>query len=196
MDGFELTRELKSDERTSHVPVVLLTARTDHDSRITGLEYGADDYLAKPFNVQELITRINNLIATRRQLQRRYAQMVVSVEPQAADLPEMETEFLVRLRQAIEERISDEDFRVEEMASALNVSRRQLQRKIRALTGESPSGLLRRIRLEHAAKLLIETSINVSEAAPAVGFSSPSYFAQCFRDQFGQSPTEYVTSAS
>lgn len=124
MDGFELTRELKSDERTSHVPVVLLTARADHDSRMTGLGFGADDYLAKPFNVEELIARINNLIATRRQLQRRYARMVVSVEPEAAELPKMETGFLERLRQAVEQNISDEDFRVDEFASALNVSRR------------------------------------------------------------------------
>ena len=196
MSGLELTNALKADQRTSHIPIVLLTARTDEESRLSGLGEGADDYLPKPFNSRELVARVENLIAQRRQLRERYGQAVLVMGPTPTEVPAIEAEFLERLRSLIELHLAKEDFQLDDMAGGLNMSKRQLNRKLNALTNETPGAFLRRMRLEKASQLLEQRAMNVGEVGFAVGFNSPSYFAQCFRQHFGKSPTAFVASLS
>ena len=193
-DGCALCEKLKTDPRTSHIPVILLTAKAGNESKLTGLESGADDYLTKPFNARELNIRVKNLIGQRRKLREIYRREGL-LQPAAPEMPSVEQEFLRQLMAATETGIASEIFGPEELSRQLNMSRRHLQRKIRALTGQSPADFIRTIRLRQARDLLARHAGNVSEIAFRVGFNNLSYFARCFKDEFGVSPSDFLKSA-
>ena len=191
MDGFQLCRRLKTDERTSHIPIILLTARAATADKIGGLELGADDYLIKPFDTKELLVRVKNLIQQRRLLRKKFSQQISFVPEEIATTP-VDVSFLQKAKDLVEVHIADEDFRVELLAKNIGMSRSQLHRKLRALTDHSTSEFIRTLRLQQAAYLLQQRRFSVTEVAFEVGFNNPSYFAACFRKQFGKLPSEYT----
>ena len=186
-DGFEVVSTLKQDERTSHIPIVLLTAKADIESRLEGLEHGADAYLAKPFDKKELEVRLRKLIELRRQLQTRYGTLVPIATGKEA-IPK-EDAFLLKLRQIIEAHLEEPDFGISQLCRELGVSRTQLHRKLKALTGKSTSQVIRTIRMQKARELLQSSDLNISEVGYAVGYTSSSYFTQEFTREFGEPPS-------
>ncbi|MCB0305700.1 MAG: response regulator [Calditrichaeota bacterium] len=191
IDGFELCRELKNDERTSHIPLILLTARADRESKLEGLETGADDYLSKPFDNRELQVRIKNLLEQRRRLRARFSQNGLQ-HPQEIAVTPIDEKFLQRAREVMEAHIPDAAFSVDLLAEALGMSRSQLHRKLTALTGNAPGDLIRQLRLHRAVQLLDQHFGSVSEVAYETGFNNPAYFSECFRKQFGVTPSRYA----
>jgi len=189
MDGYELCQTLKLDEKTSHVPIILLTAKAGQESKIEGLETGADAYLVKPFDAKELLVRVKNLIEQRRKLRERYEKDLL-VKPAVEHINSMEEQFLSRLVGVIEAHLADEAFSVEELGKEAGMSRSQIHRKLHALTNQSASEFIRHIRLRHAMDLLKSNAGTVSEIAYSVGFSSPAYFTKCFHEEFGSLPSE------
>jgi signal transduction histidine kinase/DNA-binding response OmpR family regulator len=190
IDGFELCRALKTNERTAHIPVVLLTARAGREDRLLGLNTGADCYLVKPFDPPELLARVRNLVDQRRLLRERFSASVVLKPSEVAATP-ADQAFLSRLLAVVESNLEDPEFDVARLGRAIGLSRSQLHRKVRALTKQPPTLLIRSIRLERAAELLARRTGSVAEIAYSVGFSSQAYFAKCFREQFHSSPKEY-----
>ncbi len=190
MSGYELCEKIKNDERTCHIPVILLTAKAAREDRIEGLNMGADDYLSKPFDSTELLSRVNNLIHQRRKLQIYFQQHII-FKKGSDKIISSDEQFLRRALEIVEENIGKEEFSVDDFASGMNMSRSQLHRKINALTGKSATNFIRTIRLQRAAELLKAGSGNVTEIAFDVGFGSQSYFTRCFAEQFGCSPSEY-----
>jgi predicted outer membrane repeat protein len=191
MDGFELCEMLKSDERTSHIPVILLTAKADMDSKLEGLELGADDYITKPFDVKELMTRVKNLIEQRRRLKERFSTDPNSLADALA-VSSLDRQFLQKLISVLNAHLSDIDFSAENCAREMAMSRSNIYRKLQSLTGHSVSSFIRLYRLKQAALLLRKHSGNVTQIAYDVGFNSPSYFSHCFQEQFGESPSHYA----
>lgn len=191
MDGMEFCAALKQDEKTAHIPVIMLTARADQADKLQGLETGADDYLMKPFDAKELSVRVANLIKQRRRLRAHFKQSFSSFAP-SSDLPvsSVDAHFLSNIKEVIESCLDDENFGVVDLGSKVGMSRSQLHRKLTALTGFSPNEVIRNIRLERAKQLLEKKAGNASEVAFLCGFNSPSYFAKCFKDYFGHSPSE------
>ncbi len=190
MDGNELCRSIKSDERLSHIPIFLVTANAVPTLKMEGLESGADDYLVKPFDLEEAVMRINNEIKTRSELRKRYSREVV-IKPSDITVTSADEALLNKARIIIEENIEEGDFGVQELAAELGLSPRQLQRRLRDTVDQSPVEFIRSLRLQRAAQLLEGQYGNVSEVAYSVGFTSLSYFAKCFREQFGSSPSEF-----
>jgi len=188
-DGYEVCRTLKLDEKTSHIPVILLTAKAASENGIEGLETGADDYLVKPFEPKELLARIRNLIDLRRKLRQRFS-VSAPLRPGEIAVTSMDDAFLKKLMAVVEERMGDETFTVEELGNRLNMSRVQLHRKITALTSQSASEFIRYMRLHRAMDLLKQKAATVSEIAYMVGFSTPSHFTKCFHELFGATPSE------
>ncbi len=188
MDGYHLCAALKEDQRTSHIPVILLTARAGERDKLSGLETGADDYLTKPFNSRELQVRVDNLIRLRRRLQERFRREGLLL-PRAVEKPSMEEAFLIRLTSVLEEHLADEHFGVEALSAALNMGRRQLHRKIKAITGETPTGFIRDTRLQKARQLLEAGTGTVSEIAFQTGFASLPSFSRAFKEKFGKPPS-------
>jgi signal transduction histidine kinase/ligand-binding sensor domain-containing protein/AraC-like DNA-binding protein len=188
MDGYELCRTLKLDERTSHVPVILLTAKAGQENKIEGLETGADDYLTKPFDAKELLVRVRNLIELRWKLRERFSVGQV-LKPGEIAVTSIDDTFLRKAMGVVEKGLGDETFSVEDFAREVGMSRSQLHRKLTALTGQSPSDFIRYMRLHRAMELLRKSAGTVSEVAYAVGFSGVSYFTKCFREQFGTLPS-------
>lgn len=186
MDGYEVCSFLKSDERTSHIPVVMLTAKTGVESRIQGIETGADAYLEKPFNRQELHVTIEKLISLRSVLQKKYSNAVPFTVRE--DLPSMEQDFVIRIQGYVAEHLDDPLFGGEQLASLMTLSRSQLHRKLKSLLNKSPGDLIRTIRLEHAHYLLSKKTATVAEVAYMVGFSSPASFSTSFSRHFGFPP--------
>ncbi|RPI59986.1 MAG: DNA-binding response regulator, partial [Ignavibacteriales bacterium] len=193
MDGNDMTRALKTDQRTSHIPIILLTAKSGQENRIEGLETGADDYLTKPFNAKELHIRIDNLINLRKKLQEIYsADKFAVIAKSKHKLKGIDVQFMERILKVIEDHISEEEFTIENFGKEVGMSRSQMFRKIKALTGKSCSVYLRSVRLAKAKVMLQGREANISEIAYSVGFGSPSYFAHCFREEFGFAPSELV----
>lgn len=190
MDGIELCRRLKSDLLTSHIPVVLLTARTSLVYKIDGLETGADDYITKPFSMQLLALRVKNLIRIRENLREKFSKSF-DLSPSAVTVNALDEEFLHRMLDAVERHMDESEFSIDDLARSLAMSRIQLYRKLKALTGETPNSFLRNIRLKRAAQLLATHQFNVSEVAYKVGFTDLKYFRERFREQFGVNPGEY-----
>ena len=188
-DGFTLCQELKTDERTSHIPIVMLTARADVESRITGLQRGADAYLAKPFNKRELDVQLKNLLAQRQRLQQRYAN-VEMLEPTKDRALQQEDAFILKLKEIFEEKMDDPAFDLNALSKALLLSRSQLGRKVKALTGLSPAIFLRTLRLQKGKQLLLSTNLSIKEIAFEIGFSNPNYFTNTYTDYFGENPTK------
>lgn len=192
INGNVLCKKLKTDERTSHIPVILLTARADIDSKIAGLETGADDYLIKPFNPKELNVRIKNLVGQRKKLRERFSRTVI-LQPKDIAITSADETFLKKVMEIIEKHMSDAEFSVETFQKEIGMSRMQLHRKLTALSNLSASEFIRVQRLKRASRLLKAKNANVSQVAYDVGFSNLSYFAKCFKGQFGQPPSEYAT---
>ncbi len=191
MDGIELCKQIKKDERTSHIPVILLTSRAEINNKLKGFEIGADDYITKPFSIAELQSRVNNLINQRKLLRQKYRKEII-LEPKDIAVTSFDESFLSRIINTIEQHISDVDFSVDVLAKEVNLSRMQLHRKLNAITGQSSNELIKSYRLNKAAKLLLTKSGNISEVGYEVGFNNPAYFATCFKELFGYSPTEYL----
>ncbi|MBK8967264.1 MAG: response regulator [Lewinellaceae bacterium] len=189
-DGFEVCDLLKNDARTSHIPLILLTARATVEDRITGLKRGADAYMAKPFHQEELLVRVENLLESRRRLQERYRNLEVSADSAPDPDTQPEDAFLLRLRQLIEEDLSNSDLSIDTICRQMAMSRMQLHRKIKALTGRSTALYIRVVRLQNARRLLNQPELNVSEVAYAVGFDDPKYFSRVFSEEFGVAPSE------
>jgi signal transduction histidine kinase/DNA-binding response OmpR family regulator len=191
MDGFSLTRRLKEDDLTSHIPVILLTAKDDVDSRMEGFELGAEQYLAKPFVLDELVARINSLLAQRHLLRKKYSREVI-LQPAGTPIRDREAEFLEKTIRIIDEHLSEESFNVEILQQEMGMSRMQLHRKLKALTDQSASDFIRYIRLQRAADLLRQSGSPVAEVAYLSGFNHLSYFSKCFKEQFGILPSEFA----
>lgn len=188
MDGLEFTLRLKADTATSHIPVILLTARSLSEQREEGYGTGADSYLTKPFTGSLLLARIDNLIHSRTLLRSLFSGNSKEEEKEEEMLGAQDQTFVTRLREVIRDNMGDSDFSVERIGEEIGLSRVQLYRKVKALTGQTPVELLRKARLERGRRLIEKTEKSVSEIAYEVGFTSPSYFNKCFKDEFGISP--------
>jgi signal transduction histidine kinase/DNA-binding response OmpR family regulator len=191
MDGVELTDKVKSDERTSHIPVVLLTAKIDAISRMQGYKTGADDYLAKPFSTEELHVRIINLIEQRKKLIVKFRQHIEQ-SPQLPKDPSLDERFVMKAKEVIEKNMSDHSFGVEQFAEEMFLSRAQLFRKLKALIDTSPSEFINDVRLQRAAELIQAKADTLAQISYSVGFNEQSYFTKRFRKKFGVAPSEYA----
>ena len=190
MDGFELCHQLKTDVKTSHIPLIMLTARGGVRDKLQGLESGADDYIKKPFSGKELKVRIKNLMTQRRRLQKKFASSVL-VNPGELGIGRVDQAFLSNALHILEDNLDDPEFRVVKLAEALALSRGQLHRKFKALVNQSVSEFIRSYRLERAAAFLNDKTHTVGEIAFRVGFNNLSYFSECFKKKYGVPPSEY-----
>ncbi len=188
MDGIECCKRLKKEIQTCHIPVILLTACDQDEQRIDGFMCGADSFMAKPFNSRVLETRIQNLIEGRRRLRSLQDDLPAAESKQV--LCDMDKEFIRKFKSLIEENMSDSALNVEDLGKNMGLSRVQLYRKVKTLTNFSPNEYLRMLRLKRASRLLSSSDMSVSEICYEVGFASPSYFAKCYKDQYGESPTQ------
>lgn len=191
MNGFELCHHLKNQDKTRHIPVILLTAKDTEKDQYEGLQHGADEYLTKPFNAELLKLRIHKLIESRRALKKSYESQLLP------DLGQLEMEdkykaFIQKLMQVIEDNIANKDLNIEFISDALGISRSLLHEKIKIATGDSPGNLIRNARLNLAIKLLRKNQYNTAELAFKTGFTDPKYFSKCFKKQFGKSPKELI----
>ena len=197
MNGLEFCQRVKDNMATSHIPVILLTARALSKHQVEGYESGADGYITKPFSADVLIARIDNLLRNRLRLKGLFGseeeKEVRQTEAPAEEPQKKEDKFIIRFREYIEQHMSDSNLGVETIGMELGLSRVQLYRKVKALTGQSPVELLRTVRLHKARRLLQDSVKSISEVAYEVGFTSPSYFTKCFRDEFGVSPSELIS---
>jgi len=193
MTGYEVCETLKQDERTSHIPIILLTAKATQEDKVQGLQFGADAYLTKPFDKAELTVRLEKLIAMRRRLQARYANPDVT-EPRPAADSSLEDQFLRKLHEHIAARLNDTEFGVPDLAKAAQLSQMQLYRKLKALTGQTPSRFIRSYRLRRGLDLLQQGELTVSEVAYEVGFADPSYFSRTFQQEFKRNPSSFLDS--
>ena len=191
MDGLEFTEQLKTNTATSHIPVIMLTAKNLEEHRAEGYEHGADSYITKPFHSKVLLARIENLLKQRKLLKHLY-QGSKEAEQEIAEshLEDRDKQFLKQLHAIIQKNLSDSEFGVEDIGKQIGLSRVQLYRKVKAMTGSSVVDLLRKARLAKAKRLLESRSMSVSEVAYDVGFSAPSYFTKCFKDEYGMLPGE------
>ena len=193
MDGMECCRRLKAEMQTSHIPVMMLTAYAMDEQKIKGYECGADSYISKPFSARLLTARLHNLIDNRRRLQHFFTDNLNTPLPQAKPaVNEVDKSFMEKLRHLIDENLSNPNLSVEELGEQIGLSRVQLYRKTKALCGYSPNELLRIARLKRAASLLASTEKTVAEITYEVGFSSPSYFTKCYKEYFGEIPTDFL----
>jgi DNA-binding response OmpR family regulator len=197
MDGVALCKTFKTNIRTSHIPVILLSAKADLESKIDGLETGADDYLSKPFYSYELLVRIKNLIRSRQILKERFSDSKkLILEPKEISITSLDEKFLKKVLEVIEQNMSESTFRVETLGKELQMDSEAVYRKIKALTGSTAVEFIRNIRLKRAAQLLRQKKLTVAEVTYNVGFNDLQYFRTCFKKQFGVSPSEYMGSGS
>ncbi|MEM9001192.1 MAG: response regulator [Bacteroidota bacterium] len=189
-DGIQLTNELKNDELTSHIPIVLLTARAGEENIVKGIDAGADDYMVKPFSTKILKSKVNKLIALRKVLQERYSQEVI-LKPSDIAVNSIDEQFLLKVQQVLDASLIEPIFNTEAFSRAVGMSRMQLHRKLKALTGLSTSEFIRSQRLKLAANMLRNSDINVSQIGYAVGFNDHSYFSKCFKEAYGMTPSDF-----
>jgi len=189
MDGFEFCEKVKTDEQLSHIPVILLTAKADLESKINGLEFSADDYVTKPFEARELLIRSKNLIEQRRKLREKFSSLI-DLKPEDISASSMDEQLMQRLLSVFEDHIEEPEFNTSELAREVGLSRMHLNRKIQALTNLSTNDFIRTLRLQRAAQLLRNASGNVSEVAYKVGFNNLSHFSKSFRKHFGKLPSD------
>ena len=194
MDGIEFCKAIKSNIITSHIPVILLTAKVDLKTKYEGIETGADDFIPKPFEMEYLLIRINNLLQSRENLRKTFQRSAV-LEPSDITVTSVDEKFLATLMKTIEEKMSDEEFTINSLESQLGLSHSTFYRKIKTLTGQSGQEFLLNVRIKRAHQILSEKKgVRVSEVAYMVGFSSPKYFTKCFKEYFGYSPSEVGTN--
>jgi DNA-binding response OmpR family regulator len=194
MNGNELCEKLKTTPETSHIPVVLLTARSSAEHRLEGIRSGADDYIAKPLDLKHLAARIENLLGSRRELRKKFAKQLVVEATEITVTPTDERIFTKAIK-VVEDNLMEEEFDVERFAQLMGMSRSTLKRKLNAVTGLSPQPFIQQIKLKRAAQLLTSGGVNVSEAARMVGFSDLSYFGSVFKTEFGCTPSLYARRA-
>jgi signal transduction histidine kinase/ligand-binding sensor domain-containing protein/DNA-binding response OmpR family regulator len=195
MDGFELCKKLKTDVNTSHIPVILLTARADIESKLEGLEFGADDYVTKPFDTRELQVRSRNLLEQRRKLREKFNRDL-AVQPHDVTVSSLDEQFLNKALEIVEQNLTDPKFTVDRFGKEMAMSRVHLHRKLHALTNQSSSGFIRTLRLKRAAQLLQKRRGNIAQIAYEVGFNNLSYFSKSFHKEFGVLPSEYLNQYS
>lgn len=191
MDGMELCRAIKNDKHTSHIPVILLTARTAAEPKMEAFQVGANDYVTKPFSFEMLQSRIRNLLA-QQEAMRKLFQKQLEVNPTEISITSVDEQFIRQSIDTVEQNISNPDFSVEDLSRALHMSRVALYKKLLALTGKSPLDFIKTIRLKRAAQLLEKSQFTISEIAYEVGFNNPKYFARTFKKEFGLLPSEYA----
>ena len=192
MDGIELCKKIKSDKRTAHLPVILLTALTTDDEQLTGLETGANDYMTKPFNFEILLSKIRNLLA-QQALSKKTYQKQVELKPQESEVESVNDKFIRQLSMQIEKHLSDSNYSVDQLSADLNMSRVGLYKKLVPLTGKSPVEVIRSYRLQKS-KPLLESQLTIAEVAYKVGFSNPKHFSKYFKQEFGILPSAYAQS--
>ena len=193
MTGIELCNKLKNDERTSHVPIILLTAKSGNKNELEGVKTGADDYITKPFNSEILKLKVSNLIESRKKLRNRYSQELVLKPKDIAVTPTDEL-FFKKIQIILDEHLSDPDFNATSFSNRLIMSRMQLHRKLMAYTGLSSTAFIRSQRLKQAVHILKTSDATINEVAYTVGFNTPSYFIKCFREAYNKTPSEYLNS--
>jgi DNA-binding response OmpR family regulator len=193
MDGFELCQKLKTNELTSHIPIILLTAKGSDECKIKGLELGAVDYITKPFDKQELKLRINNLLQFQRRLQEQLRKQIIAAGTKIFDaqISSRDDKFINKIMQVAEQQITNPDFSPEKLAREVGMSRAHLNRKLKGLLNQRTNDFIRTMRLKRAALLLEKKAGNVSEIAYEVGFNHLAYFARSFKKQYGVAPSEY-----
>jgi DNA-binding response OmpR family regulator len=191
MDGYELCRRLRADIRISHIPVVLLTAKTAREDILEGLSAGATAYLTKPFHPGELLLRVHNLLDGQQKLRDRLRQELLFPPGEKVENEGVQDIFLTRAYEELDRRLDDTTFGVDQLAEVLHISRSSLHRKMKSITGLSTGEVIRNYRLRHAAGLLLQ-GFNSQEAAYQSGFGSPAYFSKSFKDVYGLTPTEYA----
>jgi len=191
IDGIELCRRLKNNIVTSHIPVIILTARTAVTFKYEGLETGADDYIIKPFNVEDLKVRSKNLIRQRQLLKERFTTDS-SFLPSDITITSVDDKLMLKVKEFIIENIGTEHLKVEKIAEEVGMSRANFYRKIKALTNMSAADFLKKIKMDHAAQLLKTNKFRVSEVQSIIGISDPDYFRKCFKAQFGMTPRDYI----
>ncbi|MGB8317958.1 MAG: helix-turn-helix domain-containing protein, partial [Ignavibacteriaceae bacterium] len=189
--GLELCKKLKTDQRTSHIPVILLTAKASNQDKIDGFEIGADEYIMKPFDMEELRSRIKNLIEQRKRIHEHLKKHGL-FEIEEEKVTPADQKFLQRVAEIINEYLSEPDFNVEKLTEKLALGRSNLNKKFIALIGEPPVEFIRRTRLNRAAELIEKNFGNLSEIALEAGFNNPAYFSACFKKQFGVIPSRYL----
>lgn len=190
VDGIEFCNLIKTNKQTSHIPVILLTARVTEESRIQGLESGADDYMTKPFNYDELAIRIKNLIEQRKSLKIKFSKEI-NFQPVELVKNALDKQFMIKLSEHINKNIGNPNYDTDHLANDLYISRRQLHRKLIALTGHSPGEFMRTMKMKYAAKMLIENKFSVTQIAYEVGFGSPAQFTRAFKKHFNSLPSEF-----
>lgn len=191
MDGLSFCKSVKANATTSHIPVILLTAKAHDDFRIRGLETGADDYIVKPFNTEILKLKISNFLRARQILQDKFSRQLI-LKPTDISVDSRDEVFIKKAMQVVEVNIADAAFGVDDFCDAMNVTHIHLYRKLHTLAGQSPSEFLKRIRLQRAAQLLSRDGYSVSEVGYQVGFNDPSYFIRCFKKHFGKTPKDFA----
>ncbi len=195
MDGFEFCNKIKTDWKTSHIPVILLTAKATQQSKIKGLETGADDYLTKPFNFTELSVRIKNLIIQRKQLREKFGKEIL-VSPESVTTNSLDKELIKKIIDAIEKNLSNEKFTSDNLAQELFVSRSQLNRKLQAITNQGPGVFIRAYKLKRAAQMIVENKLSITQIAYEVGFGSSAQFTRAFQKHFNCLPSEFKQTKS
>ncbi len=196
MDGIQLLDKVKNDINTSHIPVILLSAKYSIESQIEGLKYGADYYISKPFNNEFLITSINNLLQQRQKLFEKFLQrkQPITISPAPVVITSKDETFIKNVILAVEDKMTDPQFGIETIADAMAMSHKTFYRKFKSLTGITPTEFVRDIRLQKAKEFLDDPANNVSDVAYMAGFTSPKYFSTCFKEKYGLSPSEYIKS--
>lgn len=191
VDGIELCRRVKTNVQTSHIPVILLTARTADDIKINSYEVGADSYMSKPFNFDMLMVRIEKLIEQQEKRKQEFSKNI-EVNPSLITITSVDEELIQRALEYIEKNMDNTEYAVEELSRDLGMTRMNLYRKLQSITGNTPSDFIKSIRLKRAAQLLQGSRLTMAEVADRVGFSSASYFTKCFKEMFGVTPTQYA----
>jgi AraC-like DNA-binding protein len=189
MDGLEFCNHIKSNLATSHIPVILLTALTDRSNKLSGFDHGADIYISKPFDKELLIKQIKNIISHREKLRQKFGQ--AQLDNQQPQLGGLDNYFLNKINALIESNLTNEEFTVEFLAAEIGLSRSQLHRKLKSMTGSTTTEYIRTVKLKKAAELLKDGKYNIDEASYMSGFSSHSHFSKCFKELYKLSPKDY-----
>lgn len=193
--GVELCNRLRSDEKTNHIPIILLTAKVGEENTLEGLKSGADDYITKPFNAEALLIKVERLVANRKAIQDKYQKELI-INPLNLVFESEEEKFARSLQNILEKHLSDPDFSVEQFCELTSMSRTQLHRKLKAVTGLSATAFIRAQRIKMASEILLQPNVSVSEACFSTGFNDTSYFSKCFKEIHGCTPTEYLRQHS
>ncbi|MCL3778908.1 hybrid sensor histidine kinase/response regulator [Prolixibacteraceae bacterium JC049] len=196
MDGIAFCKALREDIRISHIPVILLTARTQLEHQIEGIETGADSYITKPFNIAYLQSRVNNLIESRTKLRNQFASSMTNSDDVVMNLPNRETEFIEKVKGIIESNMADPEFRIESIYKEIGMSRTHFFKKIKSLTDKTANEFIKTVKMKHAAQLLRQPDVRINEVAWAVGFADPKYFTKVFKSYYQVTPSEYINGKS